>query len=369
MDEQILVIGAGISGCTLARKIAEAGKKVVIVDIRTHIGGNCYDYFDKDGNYVKPYGPHIFHTKHEEVYNFLSRFTSWNSYKHKVYAEVDDKLYIIPFNVGSIRQAFDDITAKRIVSRLEYFYGKDENVSILKLMQKKDDYYISLLSEFVYRKIFLNYTLKQWDIRPENISPEVIDRVPVYIGKEEQYFKDDRYQGMPKYGFTSMFNNMINHENIKLILNEDYKNLQLFHYRKIFVTSPIDEFFDYKYGKLKYRRLRIELETINKPSYQYNSVINFPQDKSITRISEFNKFLRIKNNSTVIGREYPTWDKDGFLAYPVLDKKNLDILEKYKKDIEILKNVYFVGRLAEYKYLNMDQVVKNALSVAEGIQW
>ena len=368
MMKNNLIIGAGITGITLARCIAEKGENVVVVEKRPHIGGNCYDYFDDDGNYVKPYGPHIFHTKHEDVYAFLSRFTKFKTYKHKVYAEVDEKLYTLPFNYDGIRQAFDKKTASRIISRLEFVYGKNKNVSILDLMKVKDDYYLKTLGDFVYEKIFLNYTLKQWDIKPEDISPEVTNRVPIFTGKSKDYFREDPYQGIPEHGFTSMFQHILNHKNITLMTNMDYNDLVLDTFDRVFVTSPIDEFFKYKYGKLKYRRISIVLEKKLTDKFQSNSVINHPNANGFTRITEFNHFLKVKSDSTVIGTEYPSWEK-GFLAYPVLTPENHEIYEKYKVDADAMENTFFVGRLAEYKYLNIDICVKHALKLIEDIEW
>jgi len=363
MKEKILIVGAGITGLTLARLIAEKDKNVTVVEKRSHIGGNCYDYFDNNGNYVKPYGPHIFHTKHEEVYNFLSKFTAWKTYKHKVYVEINDKLFVIPFNIVGIKNQFNSTDAKRIIVRLEHFYKKNENISILDLKKKKEDYYLNMLSTFIYENIFKNYTIKQWDIKPEDISKEVINRVPFYNGRNNYYFKDDTHQGMPKYGYTNMFNNIINHENISITLNKDYRDIDVSVYDKVFITSPIDEYFYYKYGKLQYRRIFVKLQTyMNRDSFQSNSVINYPNKHNFTRISEFNKFLKINNDSTVVGFEYPSWDK-GYMAYPVLTEENLEKVNKYFKDSKKEKNVFFVGRLAEYKYYNMDQACKRAIDL------
>jgi len=358
--KNILIIGAGITGLTLARKLAEKNNKITIVEKRGQIGGNCYDFF-KDGNYIQKYGPHIFHTNSKIVWDFLNKFTSFNNYKHKVLGFVNGRLINIPFNLNTIKLIFPDryIYFKNLLIKK---FGINNKISIIDLKNEKQKG-ISELSNYIYKNIFLNYTIKQWDVDPENIDKSVISRVPVFISKDNKYFQD-KYQGIPDNGFTKMFKEMIKHPNIILKLNLNYKNIDLNVFDKIYYTGPLDFFFNYKYGKIKYRKIYLKFKKYNKVSYQKVAVINYPNNEKFTRITEFNKFLNIKNTSTIIIEEYPSWNK-GFVGYPVLDNDNQIIINKYLQEVDLLKNVKFVGRLAECKYYNMDQAIKKAINIVE----
>jgi len=360
------VIGAGIAGLTAARVIAENGDKVLIFEKRKTIGGNCHDLF-KEGNYFQKFGPHIFHTNEEKVWNFLSEFTEWHDYKHKVYAKIDSKLVHIPFNFKSLKTIYPKEKAERIMKKLEDRLGTSKSISIMDL-KNIDNPEIKELADFIYEKIFFNYTVKQWGYNPEELDKQVVGRVPVYLGEEEGYFRKDKFQGIPKKGFTYMFDNMLKHKNIsikfgnaitKKDLNGDFKS--------IIVTSPIDEFYSYKFGRIKYRKIFLNSEKRNTSSFQENSVINYPNEEKFTRITEYNKFLGIKNKDTIISKEYSSWSK-GFLAYPIFNAENQKIIEKYLGLAKTESNIQALGRLAECKYYNIDQACSRGIEVAESLK-
>lgn len=361
MKTDFLIIGAGISGITLAERLAAANKKILIVEKRNHIGGNCYDYKDKDGILIHKYGPHIFHTNYKEVRDYLSQFTGWINYQHKVLGLVDNKLVPIPFNLNTLHKLFAPKDAQKLEERMIKRFGYDKKISILELKKVKDKE-LEFLANYIYQKIFLGYTKKHWGLKPEEIDPSVTARVPVIISRDDRYFHD-RYQGIPKKGYTEMFKKMLKNKNIRVQLNTDYKSVKnKLEYNMLFYTGPIDEFFEYKFGKLEYRCLKIEFLTFHQKSFQLAAVINYPSLKyPFTRITEFKKVTNQENKKTVIGKEFP--GKEGFIAWPVLDEKNKRVFQKYWQEAEKLKkeNIYFIGRLAEYRYYNMDEVVKNSL--------
>jgi UDP-galactopyranose mutase len=360
-----LIIGSGIVGITLAERLAAKNKKVLIIEKRKTIGGNCFDCFN-DGNYIQEYGPHIFHTDYDDVWKYLSRFTKWHKYEHKVLGKVKNKLIPIPFNFNSIDLIYDVKKAEEIKKIIAIEYGKNKKIPILELRKNKNKE-IKNLADFVYENIFLHYTIKQWDLKPEEIDPSVTARVPIFSGYDDRYFYD-KHQGIPKKGFTEMFKKMLKNKNIELKLGIDYKNIiKKINYKKLFYTGPLDYFFDYKFGKIKYRRTNLKRKKYFKSSFQEAGVINYPTKKEkFTRITEFNKFLNIANKSTEIAKEFPSWLK-GFQAYPFQNEENNLTIDKYKKEASKLKNVYFAGRLAECKYYNMDQAVKRALELTRNL--
>ena len=360
MNNKILIIGAGITGITLAERFAAKENKVLIIEKRNHIGGNCYDFKNKEGVLVHKYGPHIFHTIRKEVWDYLSKFTEWISYEHKVLGFIDEKFTPIPFNLNTLYQLLPK-QALNLEKKLIKKFGYKRKIPILKLQKTKDED-LKFLADFIYQKIYLNYTQKQWGQKPEKIDFSVTARVPILIDKDDRYFQD-KYQGIPKRGYKKMFEKMLKNKNIKIKLKADYKKNKN-DYDMMFYTGPIDEFFNYKFGKLNYRCLKINFKTLNQENYQPVSVVNYLDLKyKFTRITEFKKLTQQRNNKTTIGKEFPG-DK-GIMAWPMLDKKNKRIFKKYWEEVEKLKkkNIYFVGRLAEYKYYNMDEAVKNALEV------
>ena len=379
--KKAIVIGAGISGCTVARKLAENGYKVKIYEKRNHIGGNAYECFDEHGIRIHKYGSHIFHTNEEEVMNFLSRFTDWYDYEHRVLGKIKGEFVPIPFNFTSLEKLFSPEKSKEIKEKLEKEFEGKEKVSVLDLLNSKDKT-INEFGKFVYENVFVHYTAKQWGIPIEEVDTSVINRVPVVLGYDDRYFHD-KFQVMPKLGFTDLMNNMLNHKNIKVILNTDaskfikikndkvtFKNLRA--KDKLIITGAIDELLGYKFGVLPYRSLEFEFENIKSENFQGSAVVNYPNEEKFTRITEFKKLTMQMADSTTIAREYPMdYDingKKGNIPYYVINNvKNNELYEKYKNYLKENQNIELLGRLAEYKYYNMDNCVLKALELANRI--
>jgi len=358
-----IIIGAGITGIVIAERIANILKeKVLIIEKRKEIGGNCYDYRDKKGIIIHKYGPHIFHTDNKEVWKYLSQFTEWIAYQHKVLGFIDGKYVTIPFNLNTLHELIPVKLAERLEKKLINNFGFNKKVPILELKKTKDKD-LKYLADFIYEKIFLHYTEKQWGLKPEEIESSVTARVPVVVSGDDRYFHD-RYQGIPKLGYTKLFEKILQNKNIEVQLEKDFKNIRdKSEYKKMFYTGAIDEYFDYKFGKLDYRFANIDFQSWPKENYQPAAVINYPNDYDYTRISEFKKFVMSKSKHTTIGIEYP--GNRGFMAWPILNEKNERIFQKYWKEAVKLKckNIYFAGRLAEYKYYDMDDAVANSLKI------
>jgi UDP-galactopyranose mutase len=360
--KKILVVGAGITGITLAQRLGEAGHRVVIVEKRSHIGGNCYDRTDEAGILVHEYGPHIFHTGNRAVWDYLSRFTAWIGYRHRVLSFVDGRLVPMPFDLDSLGMLFSPQEAAMLESKLKEHYGEGARVPILEL-RKDHDRRISSLVEFIYEKLFLHYTEKQWGLRPDQIENSVTARVPVVISRKGGYF-DDEFQGMPRQGYSKMFEKMLSGKNIELVLN--YRGQVVMPgYDAVFYTGPVDDFFGHKFGKLDYRCVRMEFKNLPQASYQPAAVVNYPNDHAYTRITEFKKLTVQEAISTTIGMEYP--GNQGFEAWPRLDQDNAAKMAQYGREAAALgkDRIYFVGRLAEFKYYDMDDTVANALALSE----
>ncbi len=375
---KFIIIGAGFAGSVLAERIANTlNKKVLIIEKRNHIGGNCYDYKDRNGIIVHKYGPHLFHTDFKEVWDYLSNFTDWSIYHHKVLAFIDGKKVPIPFNFNTIEQLFPSTFAKKLQEKLLNRYQYGSKVPILELKKEKDED-LKFLANFVYEKVFKNYTAKQWNMKPEDIDPEVTARVPVFIGKDDRYF-NDKYQAVPKEGYTKIFKNMLNNKNIKLLLNTDFKEvLQVdFEKKKIYFfgnefkgklifTGMIDELFDYRFGKLPYRSLNLKFETIEKEYFQEVATVNYPNDYDFTRITEFKHIHPTKADKTTILKEYPKEYKENDIPYyPVFTKENRQKYNKYKELVQNFEQIIPIGRLADYRYYNMDDIIKRALDIFE----
>lgn len=357
-----LVVGAGLAGSVLAERIASViGKRVLVIDKREHIAGNCFDFVDENGILVHKYGPHIFHTNNQKVWDYLTQFTEWHFYEHRVLAVIGDKKVPVPFNLSSIEILFDNEKAERLKQLLIDTYGEEVKIPILKL-KETDNPELKELADFIYNFIFLGYTSKQWGLKPEELDFSVTSRIPVFISRDDRYFQD-KYQAIPKAGYTKMIENILNHPNIDIRLNtkyEDVKNLA----ERIIYTGPIDEFFDYKHGKLPYRSLEFEFCRLNQSRFQERAQVNYPNDHDYTRITEFSHFLSDFKDKTTIAYEYPKEYIQGINDpyYPIPSEKSSEIYEKYKQDmIHLDGKVFFVGRLAEYVYYNMDQVVGVAL--------
>jgi UDP-galactopyranose mutase len=370
-----IIVGSGLVGSIMAERIAtQLNKKVLIIEKRNHIGGNAYDFYNKDGLLVHKYGPHVIHTCLEEVWEYLSNFTDWNIYQHKVLGFIDGNFIPVPFNINSLYQLFPQQMACKLEEKLINQFGFNTKVPILKLIQV-DDEDLRYLANYIYEKVFLNYTIKQWGVNPEELAPSVTGRVPIFISKDNRYFQDT-FQGTPKYGYTNMFEKMLQHENIKILLHTDYKEIvsvnfengetkvfnQPFH-GQIIYTGPLDYFFEYKHGKLPYRSLDFVFETYPVETFQEAGSVNYPNDYEFTRITEFKHLTSQIHSKTTIAKEisqsYEENKNEPY--YPINNEVNLEKLRLYKKDVEMLPNIFFVGRLAEYQYYNMDAVVAKAL--------
>lgn len=372
-----IIIGAGFAGSVLAERIAtQLNKRVLIIEKRNHIGGNCYDEKDVNNILIHKYGPHLFHTNNKEVYTYLSQFTEWNLYQHKVQAMVDGEKVTIPFNLNTIYNVFPESLAKKLEEKLLQNYDYNSKVPILEL-KKSDDEDLQFLADYIYEKIFLHYTAKQWGMKPEEMDSAVTARVPVFIGKDERYFNDS-YQVLPKEGYTKLFEKMLNHKNIKLMLNTDFDEVcslkgnkvffmgQVFH-GKLIYTGQIDTLFNFKFGPLPYRSVDLQFETVDKSYYQEVGTVNYPNDYTFTRITEFKHLHPIESNKTTILKEYPQAFIQGKNTpyYPIFTEDNQNKYNEYLEHAKQFENILLVGRLAEYKYFDMDDIVEHALEVFE----
>lgn len=376
-----IVIGCGFAGAVISREIAErAGKKVLIIEKHSHIGGNAYDFLNDEGILIHKYGPHIFHTNNKCVFDYISRFTQWNDYSHEVLANIYDKLMPVPFNLNSLYIAFDSKKAKRLEQKLVAIFGMDKRLTIAQLRDQTDSDLVEL-ANFVYNNVFLYYTQKQWGVTPMHIDPSVIARVPILISRDNRYFQD-KYQGIPSYGYTQLFEKMLDHPNISLRLNTNanvlfnmIKNQIFFEDRPfngtVIFTGALDEFFDCRFGRLPYRTLDFVFETHDVTWYQSKGTINYTVDKPFTRITEF-KHLTGQNidGKTTIMKEYPkaySGSESEIPYYAILNSNNLALYEKYKQLTENFSDFYLLGRLAEYKYYNMDAIIERALLLSDSI--
>lgn len=356
-----LIVGAGFAGSVIAERLAsQANKKVLIIDKRDHIGGNAYDYFNHDGILIHKYGPHIFHTNSREVFDYLSKFTEWRPYEHKVLASVDGQLVPIPINLNTINQLYGlNLNSSQVE---EFFASKAEPVTRIRT---SEDVVVSKVGRELYEKFFRGYTRKMWELDPSELDASVTARVPTRTNRDNRYFTDT-YQAMPLHGYTVMFQNMLSHPNIKIMLNTDYKEIiDIIPYKKLIYTGPIDLFFDYCYGKLPYRSLEFKFETIDAEFFQPTGTVNYPNEQAYTRITDFKYLTGQKHYKTAIVYEFPRAEGDPY--YPVPRPENAEIYKKYQQLASTMTNTYFVGRLATYKYYNMDQVVAQALTVFKKI--
>ena len=364
-----LIVGCGISGITLANLLAtKFNEKVLIIDKRDHIGGNCYDYLEKN-IHVHKYGSHIFHTNNKEVWDYLSQFTKWYPYQHKVLGFVDGQEIPIPFNLNSIQKNFPKELSKKITNKLIQQYGFGNNITINQLKETEDED-LKFLYNYVYEKVFKNYTEKQWEKPIKELSKNISDRVPIRINYDDRYFTD-KYQGIPLEGYTKMFENMLNNDLIDIKLNTDFRNFcqtnNLSKFTRIFYSGPIDEFYNYSLGELEYRSLKFDFQTIDKKYFQNNSAINYPNNYDWTRIIEFKYFLNEDSNQSIILYEYPEkYNTKNEAYYQMLDKKNIDLYNKYNK-INLNKRIYFIGRLGKFKYFNMDQAIEDVFDLIKTI--
>lgn len=364
--KKYIIIGAGFSGCVCARELADSGLSVSILEKRPHIGGNAYDEIDESGVLIHRYGPHIFHTNSEKIFHWLSRFTKWRPYEHKVRSVVQGKSYPFPINRETLNQLY-----KREMNEAEAKIFLDNLRERRDLIRTSEDVVLNAVGRDLYEKFFLNYTKKQWGLDPSQLKAGVAARIPVRTNDDSRYFTD-KFQAMPLDGYTRMFEKMLNHPLIDLQLNTDFfqwKNQKSLHeniQNHIIYTGPIDAYFNYKFGSLPYRSLRFEHEHLPTTNFfQPVGTVNYPNDYSFTRITEFKHLTGQNHIGTSIVREYPCSIGDPY--YPIPSEENENLFQKYQEIANLEKNAIFLGRLAEYKYYNMDQVVAAALAVAKKI--
>ena len=356
-----LIVGAGYAGSVLADRLARvANKKVLIIDKRNHIAGNAYDYYNEDGILIHKYGPHIFHTNSKEVFDYLSKFTEWHNYQHKVLASVDGQMVPMPINLNTINSLYGLNLSSADVE--DFFASRAEDV---KKITTSEDVVVSKVGRELYEKFFRGYTRKMWELDPSELDASVTARVPTRTNKDDRYFTDT-YQAMPLHGYTKMFEKMLSHPNIKIMLNTSYQEIMdEISYKKLIFTGPVDEYFNYCFGKLPYRSIDFKFETLNSEDFQPTGTVNYPNDYAFTRITEFKHLTGQKNSKTSIVYEFPQAEGDPY--YPIPKPENGLLYKKYQALADQLSNTYFVGRLATYKYYNMDQVVAQALSTFKKI--
>lgn len=374
----VIIVGAGTAGCVAAREFAEKqNKKVLVLEKKQHIAGNCYDAKDEHGILIHVYGPHIFHTGKEKVFEYLSRFTDWYFFHHEVVANVHGEYLPVPFNLHTLKVVYGEEKAAKLEEKLVSIYGMGNKVPILDLMNHEDEE-LQMIGKYVYDNVYVYYTMKQWGKKPEEIDPAVTARVPVNISYDNGYFAD-KYQGVPKDGFTSMFENMLQHENIqvelgveaqdvlKIVEDQVYFRGEEFKGNVIF-TGPIDEFFDCKYGRLPYRTLDFAFEHYEEDDFQGHAVVNYTVDQDYTRITEYKYLTGQKCKGTTISKEYPSayaGEAGQIPYYSIANEENHALYAKYKEEVANVKNFYLLGRLAEYQYYNIDVMVEKAMELAK----
>ena len=351
-----MIVGAGFAGSVLAERLAHAlHLRVLVVERRAHVGGNAYDRHDDAGVMIHPYGPHIFHTNSADVFDYLSRYTQWRPYQHHVLASVDGQLVPIPINLDTVNTLYGlKLSSFEMERFLESVAEKIDDV------RTSEDVVVGKVGRDLYNKFFRGYTSKQWGMDPSELDASVTSRVPTRTNRDARYFTD-RFQAMPRHGYTRMFEAMLNHPNIKVMLNTDYREIvNLIPWKHMIYTGPIDAFFDFKFGKLPYRSLQFEHVTLPVERFQPVGTVNYPNDYAYTRISEFKHITGQSHPHTSIVYEYPQADGDPY--YPVPTRENAALYKRYEAEADAQTDVTFVGRLATYKYYNMDQVVAHALT-------
>ena len=380
-----LVVGAGFAGAVIARELAErGGKRVLVLERRDHIGGNAYDCLDQAGVLIHQYGPHIFHTNNKRVFDYLSRFTPWRDYQHRVIANLPDEktggrmTYPVPFNLTSLETAFGREEGRRLGDKLLEAYGPERKVTILELRQNADPE-IAALADYVYEHVFVHYTMKQWGQTPEEIDPNTTARVPVFLSRDDRYFQD-AYQGMPLEGYTPLFEKLLDHPGVTVELGADaLKRLDLSGERvrvdgaefdgPVIYTGQADELFAFRFGPLPYRTLDFRFETLPRDDFQGYGTVNYTVDEDFTRITEFKHLTgQVKPGVTTIVREYSrsyTGAPEETPYYAIINPENNALYGKYKAEADKFPNLHLLGRLAEYKYYNMDAIVARALELAD----
>jgi len=378
MTFDALIAGCGFAGAVSARQFAEAGKQVLIIERRPHVGGNCHDHKNDHNILIHTYGPHLFHTSNKDVWEYLSRFTEWDIYHHKVLAMVDGKKVPVPFNLNALHELFPREMAQRLEEKLLAHFPYNTKVPILEL-RKSTDPDLQFLAGYIYDKIFVQYTAKQWGMKPEEMDSAVTARVPVFIGRDDRYF-NDTYQGVPRRGYTKLFEALLDHPNISLMLQTEFTKVCLFaddsfyflgqkFEGRLIYTGQIDELFGYRFGELPYRSIHWVFETLDQERYQEVATVNYPNDYTFTRITEFKHIHPAPGGKTTILKEYPQpYERDKNAPYyPIFTDENRNLYDQYVEHARRYANLTLLGRLAEYKYYDMDDMVERALKVALGL--
>jgi UDP-galactopyranose mutase len=362
MGYDYLIVGAGLAGCVLAERLANGlQKRVLLVERRSHIGGNAYDFRDDHGLFVQRYGPHIFHTSNKTAWDYLSQFTSWNGYVHRVLANLGSRQVYLPINLDTMERLCERTFTPEELR--EYF--EQRRVRLARIENARD-MVVSQVGTELYELLFENYTKKQWGLCPEQLDPQVTGRLPVRFDRDTRYFTD-AWQGLPAEGYTRMLERMLDSPNVEVRLETDYRDVAgSVAFTRLIFTGAIDEFFDCKYGRLPYRSLSSRFETLPIERFQNAGVVNYPNHQEYTRITEFKQLYLQQHPQTTICYEYGS--EEGPACYPVPTPANHALYARYKAEADRLEDTRFIGRLAQYQYLNMDQVVERALSLFREIQ-
>jgi UDP-galactopyranose mutase len=352
-----LIVGAGFAGSVLAERLAsQRGDRVLVIDKRNHIAGNAYDRYDDAGILMHQYGPHIFHTNSQAVFDHLSRFTEWRPYEHRVLAQVDGQLLPIPINRTTINKLYglslsSDEETEAFLATLAEPAAE---------IRTSEDVVVSRVGRSLYEKFFRGYTRKQWGVDPSELDKSVTARVPTRVNEDNRYF-GDQFQFMPARGYTRMFERMLDHPNIKVMLNTSFEEIRgLIPHRRLIFTGPVDEYYGFRFGRLPYRSLRFEHVTLDEPWHQQVGVVNYPQTEDYTRVTEYKHLTGQEHPKTSLTYERSSSEGDPY--YPIPRPENAALYKRYEELAEAEKDVWFVGRLATYRYYNMDQVVGQALA-------
>lgn len=376
----VMVVGAGYAGSVVARRMAETcNSKVAIIERRGHIAGNAYDRIDEAGVLIHEYGPHIYHTVNDRVHEFLSRFTEWTGYQHKVRANIHGQLMPVPFNHTSLKLAFGEERGEKLYQKLVSTFGENVKVPIMELREQNDSE-LEEIADYVYENVFLHYTMKQWGKTPDQIDKSITGRVPVFVGDDDRYFPTATHQGMPAEGYTKLFENMLDHDLIDVFLDVDVRDIMDVSESSVVVcgkpyvgevvyTGPLDELFGLDLGALPYRTLDMQFETLDQDQFQPVGTVNYTVSEDFTRITEFKNMTgQVVPGKTTIMREYPQAyvpESGQTPYYAILEPENQELYRKYRDRVAGVLNFHPAGRLAEYRYYDMDGVVASALELSD----